>query len=234
MSRLDVVQLKEKEMINRHTNAITMLENEWKTVQELPVGNEYSYRQGLIRNNVLCILNVQANWILLKLPRRYHNNVMGLTLESGRLEMKLRTRKGYLENMWPVVPKHYHTEWDKSTMTHPAPSNMKVCFKCEEVSPEEYIGDVCTLLKEAKTMLTEGTEMHTTATSRNLMQLHYLNSLQNPVTTHTTSVKPGTSTPGIPLSKYPTIVLYALHNLYLLHQSTQHSLVQYQRYCLHH
>ena len=68
MSRQHLVQLQEEEMINRHLNVVAMLENEWNIVQELPVGNEYGYRQGLIRNNVLCILNVQANWILLKLP----------------------------------------------------------------------------------------------------------------------------------------------------------------------
>ena len=106
MSRQHLVQLQEEEMINRHLNVVAMLENEWNIVQELPVGNERGHRQELIRNNVLCILNVQANWILLKLPGRYRNNERGLVLESGRIEMKLRSQQDDLENMWPVVPKH--------------------------------------------------------------------------------------------------------------------------------
>ena len=168
-------------MINRHLNVVAMLENEWNIVQELPVGNERGHRQELIRNSVLCILNVQANWILLKLPGRYRNNERGLVLESGRMEMKLRSQQDYLENMWPIVPKHYRTEWDKSPFKQPTPQNMTVCFKCEDKYQHigEYIGDVCMLLKEVKIMISEGKEMPSTVASRNLMQMHYLNVPQN-------------------------------------------------------
>ena len=95
--------------------------------------------------------------------------------------MKLRSQQGYLENMWPVVPKHYRTEWDKSSITQPTPHNMKVCLKCEDVYQHigEYIGDVCMLLREVKIMLADGKKMTSTAASRNLMQLHYLNASQN-------------------------------------------------------
>lgn len=168
-------------MINRHQKVVAMLEEEWGMVQELPVGNDYGYRQEMIRNNVLCILNVQANWIQLKLPGRYRNNERGLVFESGRMEMKLRSEQDYLENMWPVLPKHYRTDWDRFPLKQLTPQNMTVCLKCEDEEQHigEYIGDVCMLLKEVKIMISEGKDMPSSAASRDLMQMYYLNATQN-------------------------------------------------------
>jgi hypothetical protein len=181
MNRHHLVQLWEEEMINRHQKVVAMLEEEWGKVQELPVGNEYGHGQEMIRNNVLCILNVQANWIQLKLPGRYRNNERGLVLESGKIEMKLRSEQDYLENMWPVLPKHYRTDWDRFPLKQLTPQNMTVCLKCEDEEQHigEYIGDVCMLLKEVKIMISEGKDMPSSAASRDLMQMYYLNATQN-------------------------------------------------------
>ena len=58
---------------------------------------------------------------------------------------------------------------------------MTVCLKCEDEGQHigEYIGDVCMLLKEVKIMISEGKDMPSSAASRDLMQMYYLNATQN-------------------------------------------------------
>ena len=91
-----------------HTRALDFLEQRWKEVKELSLliprqENKRKRLENLIRNNLICLLNTQANRILLTHTGKLIYTNMGITYAgNGTLMWKKRAIKSPHENLWPL------------------------------------------------------------------------------------------------------------------------------------
>jgi hypothetical protein len=143
-----------------HTRALEFLERRWREVKELSLRiprqeNKRKRLEGLIRNNLMCLLNTQANRLLLTHTGKLIYTSMGITYAgNGALKWKNRESKSPHENLWPTVLDHYDTYWNKYSVIVPDNDDLEVCQICNTTQNDEYTyDDTEQLMEEARLMV---------------------------------------------------------------------------------
>ena len=143
-----------------HTRALDFMEQRWREIKELSLSiprqkNKRRRVENLIRSNVMCILNTQANRILLTHTGRLIYPDIGITYAgNGIFRWKKRAIKSPRENMWPTVFDHYDTYWDRYNVLIPDSDDLELCQICEATDTDEYTHEnIELLLEEARLMV---------------------------------------------------------------------------------
>ena len=143
-----------------HTRALDFLEQRWREVKELSLliprqENKRKRLENLIRNNLMCLLNTQANRILLTHTGKLIYTNMGITYAgNGTLMWKKRAIKSPRENLWPTVLDHYDTYWNKYSVIVPDNDDLELCQICDTTPTDEYTHEnMEQLMEEARLMV---------------------------------------------------------------------------------